>query len=61
MASRDIFPDAGNALLSDYDLALSKAVLTRALEQMNGYPSTSILEENRRLVQEALNKEEIQY
>lgn len=61
MDNRDIFPDAGNTLLSDYDLALSKAVLTRALGQMNAYSPTTVLEENKRRVQEAIEKEEIQY
>ena len=61
MSNQDIFPDASNVKLSDYDLALSKAVLRNALNQMQLYQDTSILEENIRLVQEAINKEDIQY
>ncbi len=61
MENQDIFPDAGSTLLSDYDLALSKPVLLRALDQLNAYTPTSVLEENKRLVQEAIEKEEIQY
>ena len=61
MDTRDIYPDASNVLLSDYDLALSKAVLKNALSQMQGYASTDILKENMRLVQEAINKEDIKY
>lgn len=61
MSNQDIYPNAGSVLLSDYDLALSKAVLKNALNQINTYPSTSILEENKRLIQEAINKEEVQY
>ncbi len=61
MSTRDIYPNAGSVLLSDYDLALSKAVLKTALAQMQGYPSTDILSENIRMVQEAINKEDVQY
>ena len=61
MSQQDIFPDAGSVQLSDYDLALSKAVLKNALNQMQSYPDSSILEENIRLVQEAISKEDIQY
>lgn len=61
MSSQDIYPDASSVKLSDYDLALSKVVLRNALNQMQSYPDTSTLEENIRLVQEAINKEDIQY
>lgn len=61
MNTRDIYPNAGSVLLSEYDLALSKNVLKNALNQMMTYANTSILEENKRLVQEAIAKEDIQY
>ena len=61
MESQDIYPNASNIKLSDYDLALSKPVLKTALSQMLGYPSTAVLEENKRLVQEAINKEDVRY
>lgn len=32
-----------------------------ALAQMQGYPATDILSENIRMVQEAINKEDVQY
>jgi len=48
-------------LLSDYDLALSKTVLKSALAQMQLYYNTDVLNENIRLVQEAIDKEEVQY
>ena len=47
--------------MTEYDLALSKAVLRNALMQLQDDMPTDILEENRRLIQEALSKEEIQY
>ena len=61
MMTQDIYPNASTTLLSDYDLALSKAVLKNALAQMQTYNSTDILNENIRLVQEAINKEDVQY
>lgn len=61
MRTQDIYPDASNTLLSDYDLALSKTVLKSALAQMQGYYNTDVLNENIRLVQEAIDKEEVQY
>lgn len=61
MNTQDIYPNAATTRLSDYDLALSKPVLKTALSQMQSYQSTTILEENKRLVQEAINKEDVQY
>jgi hypothetical protein len=61
MAQQDIYPDAANTLLSDYDLALSKAVLKKAYSQIQSYSSTAILEENKKLILEAINKEEVSY
>lgn len=61
MNTQDIYPNAATTRLSDYDLALSKLVLKTALSQMQSYQSTAILEENKRLVQEAINKEDVQY
>lgn len=61
MATQDIYPNAANTLLSDYDLALSKPVLKAALAQMQTYSYTDILGENMRLVSEAIAKEDVQY
>ena len=61
MGREDIFPNASNVLLSEYDLALTKPVLSMALSQMNNYPSTNILEQNKQLVQQAINKPEVSY
>lgn len=61
MQQRDIYPDASNVLLSDYDLALSKVVLKRAYQQMQGYYDTSILQQNLQMVSEAINKEDMVY
>ncbi len=61
MASQDIYPNASNVLLTEYDLGLSKQVLTRAYDQMLRYPSTDILNQNLTKVQDAINKEDIQY
>jgi hypothetical protein len=61
MDTQDIYPNAAYALLSEYDLALSKTVLKTAIAQMQTYPSTSTLEENKRLVQEAIDKEDVRY
>lgn len=61
MNTSDIYPDAAYALLSDYDLALSKAVLRNAMAQVQNYPDTDILRQNKQLIQQAIDKEEIQY
>lgn len=61
MDNQDIYPNAANMRLSDYDLALSKQVLKTALSQMQRYKSTTVLEENKRLVQEAIDREDVQY
>ena len=61
MEHSDIYPNASDTLLSDYDLALSKAVLKNAMVQMRGYRNTDILRENMRLVQEVIDKEDIEY
>lgn len=61
MEHSDIYPDASDQLLSDYDLALSKAVLKNALTQMRTYRDTNILRENMKLVQEVIDKEDIEY
>ena len=61
MNTQDIYPNAAHTLLSDYDMALSKAVLRTALAQIQNYASTDILEQNKRLLQEAINKEDVQY
>ncbi len=57
----DIFPDAASSDLSEYDLALSKENLKRALKQMQGYTKTEKLEENIKKVQEQIDADEIQY
>lgn len=61
MNERDIFPDASTVLLSDYDLCLSKAVLKKALAQMQGYAPSGILDQNLHLVQTAIDTEDMQY
>lgn len=61
MQQRDIYPDAESVLLTDYDLALSKVVLKKAYQQMQGYSSSSVLEQNRQLVLDAINKEDVVY
>lgn len=61
MEHSDIYPNASYTLLSDYDLALSKAVLKTALVQMQGYNETDILKKNMKLVQEVIDKEDIEY
>lgn len=61
MEHSDIYPNASYTLLSDYDLALSKAVLKTALAQMQGYKETDILKQNRLLVQEMIDQEDIEY
>lgn len=59
--SRDIYPNAASVLLTEYDLALSKSVLQRALDQVVNYPSTPTLQTNIAQIQTAMNKTEIQY
>ena len=61
MESEDIYPDAANEQLTEYDLALSKPVLKTALSQMKGYSSSSTLNDNIKKVQEEINKEDVQY
>lgn len=61
MEHSDIYPNASDTLLSDYDLALSKVVLKNAMAQMQGYRDTDILRENMRRVQEIIDKEDIEY
>ncbi|MBR5596862.1 MAG: VWA domain-containing protein [Lachnospiraceae bacterium] len=61
MSTQDIFPNANSIVLSEYDLALSKPVLKTALEQMRTYTETDVLKENIQLVQDAINKEDVQY
>lgn len=61
MNTADIYPDAAYTLLSDYDLALSKAVLRNALSQIQNYADTEILRQNKQLIQQAIAKEDIQY
>lgn len=61
MDSRDIYPNAASVLLTEYDMALSKSVLQRALDQMSAYPSTPTLETNISQVRAALSKAEVQY
>lgn len=59
MNSQDIFPDAAKEPLSDYDIALSKEVLKRALSQLKGMGSTQVLMDNINKVQEAIAADEI--
>lgn len=61
MNTNDIYPHAATEPLTEYDLALSKPVLKTALEQMNRYSSTATLEENKRLVQEAIDNPDVEY
>lgn len=61
MDSRDIYPNASYVLLTEYDLALSKSVLQRALNQMAAYPSTPTLQTNIGLVQAAINQAQVEY
>ena len=61
METQDIYPNASNVLLSDYDLGLSKAVLKKAYSQMLNYPSSDILNQNLQKVQDAINKEDVEY
>lgn len=61
MNTADIYPNASYTLLSDYDLALSKAVLRNALAQIQNYADTEILRQNKQLIQQAIEKEDIQY
>ena len=61
LASRDIFPQASTELLTVYDLVLRKEDLQTALAQMSRYNSTPTLEENKRLVQSAIDSPEVAY
>ena len=61
IAYSDIFPDASSVLLSEYDLNLSKANLNIALGQVQNYSSSAIRDENLRLIQEAIDREDINY
>ncbi len=61
MDREDIYPKASTVELSEYDLALSKPVLKRALAQLNGYASTAILQENKRKIEAELAKSEVSY
>lgn len=61
MENSDIYPDAANTVLSDYDLALSKAVLKNALAQMQGYNDTAVLRQNMLMVQAKIDEEDIEY
>lgn len=61
VAHEEIYPNARMVLLTEYDLALSKATLRIALEQLEKYSYTDTLEENKRLIREAIEREEVQY
>lgn len=61
MRSEEIYPDAATSELSEYDLALTDDVLEKALKQLNSYPSTATLEENKKRIQEAIDKDDIKY
>ena len=61
MEREDIYPQAANKELSEYDLALTKPVLRQALSQLNSYPSTAVLEKNKQMIEAALAKDEISY
>lgn len=61
MDTQDIYPNASTVFLSDYDLGLSKAVLKKAYSQMQNYPSSDILNQNLQKVQDAINKEDVEY
>lgn len=61
MGTSDIYPNASNEILSEYDLALSKNVLKTALAQMQRYTGTDILRENIRRVQEAIDRADVSY
>ncbi|MCR5674998.1 MAG: YARHG domain-containing protein [Lachnospiraceae bacterium] len=61
MATSLIYPDASRIKLTEYDLALSKPVLKKALEQMKTMTDTSILQSNMTLVETAINAQDITY
>jgi hypothetical protein len=61
MSSRDIYPNAGSVKLTSYDLCLSKDVLNMALAQIKTYPSTSTLQDNIKLLENATKRSDIQY
>lgn len=56
-----IFPNADTQELAEYDLVLSDTALKRALSQMQSLPSTAVLQQNIQLVQDVLNKSDINY
>ncbi len=59
--SSDIFPDAEKTLLSEYDLCLGRDILQKALDQVMNYSDTDILEQNIRLIEEAIDRDEVAY
>lgn len=61
MARQDIFPDASRIPLSEYDLALTKSVLQKALKQVENYSYTEILKDNIDMIKAAIKQEEIKY
>ncbi len=61
IATQNIFPNASFELLSEYDMALTKDVLRKALEQMKYYMKTDTLEENIKRINDALSKTDIKY
>ncbi len=61
MQSRDIFPDASYEELSEYDLALKRAVLQTALDQLSGYDDTAVLRDNIEKVRNAINAADVAY
>ena len=50
-----IFPNAGTAPLSTYDVALTMEVLEKALSQVSFYPQTSVRDWNIAFIQNAIN------
>ena len=54
MNYENIFPNAGNIPLSTYDVALTKAVLQKALTQVASYPQTSVRDQNIAFIQNAI-------
>ncbi len=61
MATEDIFPDAATVELTDYDLALSKQVLKTALAQVRGYSQTTIRDENIAKIEDAIDRDDVDY
>ncbi len=56
IANGDIFDHLSTALLTEYDLALSKTTLQKALIQIEKEPSTTITQQNKTLIQNAINQ-----